>query len=143
MPAARGHTNVVLSKAAQRPCGSRGGAQDITPRYAKSAHQAMLSSVLNSAQAIAVNIEIMRAFVRLREVIVSNKELAQRLDELESKADLMAVQHDTFAHNTRVQLKQVFDAIRELMTPVEPPRKRPIGFVDPQEKPAKPKGMKK
>ena len=103
----------------------------------------MLSSVLNSAQAIAVNIEIMRAFVRLREVIVSNKELAQRLDELESKADLMAVQHDTFAHNTRVQLKQVFDAIRELMTPVEPPRKRPIGFVDPQEKPAKPKGMKK
>ncbi len=104
---------------------------------------AMLSSVLNSAQAIAVNIEIMRAFVRLREVIVSNKELAQRLDELESKADLMSVQHDTFAHNTRVQLKQVFDAIRELMTPVEPPRKRSIGFVTPEEKPTKPKGMKK
>lgn len=104
---------------------------------------AMLSSVLGSAQAIAVNIEIMRAFVRLREVIVSNKELAQRLDELENKADLMSVQHDTFAHNTRVQLKQVFDAIRELMTPIEPPRKRPIGFVAPEEKPAKPKGMKK
>jgi hypothetical protein len=104
---------------------------------------AMLSSVLNSAQAIAVNIEIMRAFVRLREVIVSNKELALRLDELENKAELMSVQHDTFAHNTRVQLKQVFDAIRELMTPVEPPKKRSIGFVTPEEKPAKPKGMKK
>ena len=47
---------------------------------------AMLSSVLGSAQAIAVNIEIMRAFVRLREVIVSNKELAHRLDELEQKS---------------------------------------------------------
>jgi ORF6N domain len=104
---------------------------------------AMLSSVLNSAQAIAVNIEIMRAFVRLREVIVSNKELAQRLDELENKTDLMEVQHDTFAHNTRVQLKQVFDAIGELMTPVEPPTKRPIGFITPEEKPTKPKAAKK
>jgi hypothetical protein len=63
---------------------------------------AMLSSVLNSPQAIAVNIEIMRAFVRLREVIVSNKDLAQRLDELENKADLMELKHDTFEHNTRV-----------------------------------------
>jgi len=102
---------------------------------------AMLSSVLGSAQAIAVNIEIMRAFVRLREVIVSNKELAHRLDELEKKADLMELKHDTFAHNTRVQLKQVFDAIRELMAAPEPeaPKKRAIGFVEHEEKPAKPK----
>jgi hypothetical protein len=106
---------------------------------------AMLSSVLGSAQAIAVNIEIMRAFVRLREMITSNKEFARRLDELESKADLIEVKHDTFAHNTRVQLKQVFDAIRELMGPVEtvePIKKRPIGFVTPEEKPAKPKAIK-
>ena len=103
---------------------------------------AMLSSVLGSAQAIAVNIEIMRAFVRLREVIVSNKELALRLDELESKADLMSLQHDTFARNTRAQLKQVFDAIRELMTPPATPPKRPIGFVTPAEKSAKPKAAK-
>ncbi len=104
---------------------------------------AMLSSVLGSAQAIAVNIEIMRAFVRLREVIVSNKELAQRLDELENKADLMELKHDTFSHNTRVQLKQVFDAIRELMTP--PPdtvKKRPIGFVTPDDAPLKSKAAK-
>lgn len=104
---------------------------------------AMLSSVLGSAQAIAVNIEIMRAFVRLREVIVSNKELALRLDELESKADLMSVQHDTLAHNTRVQLKQVFDAIRELMTPPDTPPKRSIGFVAPEEKPTWPKAVRK
>jgi hypothetical protein len=83
---------------------------------------AMLSSVLGSAQAIAVNIEVMRAFVRLREVIEWNKELALRLDELENKAELASLKHDTFEHNTRVQLKQVFDAIRELMTPPAEPQ---------------------
>jgi len=105
---------------------------------------AMLSSVLNSPQAIAVNIEIMRAFVRLREMIVSNKDLAQRLDELENKADLMELKHDTFEHNTRVQLKQVFEAIRELMTPPEPAsiKKRSIGFIEPEEKPGKPRTIK-
>ena len=105
---------------------------------------AMLSSVLNSPQAIAVNIEIMRAFVRLREVIVSNKELAQRLDELENKANLMELKHDTFEHNTRVQLKQVFEAIRELMTPPasEPVKRRSIGFVEQDEIPGKPKATK-
>jgi hypothetical protein len=73
---------------------------------------AMLSSVLGSLQEIAVNIEIMRAFVRLREIVVTNKEVAQRLDELENKADLIELKHDTFSHNTHVQLQQVFDAIR-------------------------------
>lgn len=104
---------------------------------------AMLSTVLSSAQAIAVNIEVMRAFVRLREVIASKKDLAHRLDELESKADLIAVQHDTFAHNTRVQLKQISEAIRELTAPPTIPPKRPIGFVTPEEKPRKPKAAKK
>ena len=104
---------------------------------------AMLSSVLGSAQAVAVNIEIVRAFVRLREVIVSNKELALRLDELESKADLMTVQHDTFAHTTRGQLRQVFEAIRELMATPEPAKKQAIGFVAPEEKPARPKSIVK
>jgi hypothetical protein len=104
----------------------------------------MLSSVLNSPQAIAVNIEIMRAFVRLREVIVSNKELAQRLDDLENKADLMELKHDNFEHNTLVQLKQVFDAIRELMTPPasEAVKKRSIGFIEQEEKPGTPGAAK-
>jgi len=73
----------------------------------------MLSSVLNSERAVQVNIAIMRAFVRLREMIASNKELARRLDELERKYDK--------------QFKVIFDAIRELMKPAAPPR-RQIGF---------------
>jgi hypothetical protein len=76
----------------------------------------MLSSVLNSEKAIKVNIEIMRAFVRLRQILASNKELAKRLDELEKKYD--------------VQFKIVFDAIRQLMAPPEPePPKKRIGFL--------------
>lgn len=74
---------------------------------------AMLSSVLNSKRAIEVNIAIMRAFVRLREMIASNKELAKRLDDLEKKYD--------------AQFKVVFDAIRQLMAPPET-KKRKIGF---------------
>jgi hypothetical protein len=49
--------------------------------------------------------------------------------------------HDTFSRNTRAQLKQVFDALRELMTPPEPP-KRPIGFITHEDKPAKPSSTK-
>ena len=76
----------------------------------------MLSSVLNSERAIKVNIEIMRAFVRLRQILASNKELAKRLDELEKKYD--------------AQFKLVFDAIRQLMAPPEPePPKKRIGFL--------------
>lgn len=87
---------------------------------------AMLSSVLNSPQAIAVNIEIMRTFVRLREASIANKELLLRLDQLESRAEL-------FEHETRTQIRQIFDAIRHLIaTPAK--TKHPIGFVTPEEK---------
>ncbi|NHZ93357.1 ORF6N domain-containing protein [Massilia sp. CCM 8733] len=100
---------------------------------------AMLSSVLGGMQAIAVNIEIMRAFVRLREVLASNNELALRLNELENKTALLPLQHDTFADDTRVQLKQIFDVIRALVAPAEPVKKRAIGFVTPTEGSATPK----
>ena len=83
---------------------------------------AMLSSVLNSPRAIAVNIEIMRAFVRLRELIASNKELAAKLDQLEKKLST----HDQ-------AITEIMQAIRQLMAPPEP-RKRPIGFVVPEDK---------
>ena len=96
---------------------------------------AMLSSVLGSGRAIAVNIEIMRTFVRVRVLAITHSELAKRLAELEDKTDLLETQHDVFSRNTRIQLRQVFDALRELMTPPEPP-KRPIGFVTPEEKKA-------
>jgi hypothetical protein len=77
---------------------------------------AMLSSVLNSARAVQVNIAIMRAFVQMRELAVSNRELARKLDELEKKH----AEHDK-------QFVVVFDAIRQMMTPAE--RKgRKIGF---------------
>ena len=74
---------------------------------------AMLSSVLNSYRAVQVNIEIMRAFVRLRQMLSSNVELARKLETLEKKYD--------------AQFKVVFDAIRQLMSPPEPKR-REIGF---------------
>ncbi|MFP5237341.1 MAG: ORF6N domain-containing protein [Acidobacteriota bacterium] len=75
---------------------------------------AMLSSVLRSPRAVQVNIAIMRAFVMLREILATNRDLASRLDELESKY------HEQF--------RVVFDAIRELMRPPEKPRRR-IGFA--------------
>ena len=75
----------------------------------------MLSSVLHSKRAVRVNIEIMRAFVRLRQMLASNTGLARKLAVLEKKYD--------------AQFRVVFDAIRELMTPPEPKKKRPIGFA--------------
>lgn len=95
---------------------------------------AMLSSVLNSARAIAVNIEIMRAFVQMRALASTHSELAQRLSELEQKTELLSLQQNTFSANTRAQLKQVFDALRQLMTPPPETPKRPIGFVQDKEK---------
>ena len=75
---------------------------------------AMLSTVLNSERAIQVNIEIMRAFVRLREMIATHKELARKLEALEKRYD--------------AQFRVVFDAIRELTAPPTP-KKRKIGFL--------------
>ena len=94
---------------------------------------AMLSSVLGSPRAIGVNIEIMRTFVRVRELAATHGDLAKRLSDLEESTELLSMQHDTFSRNTRNQLKKVFDALRELMTPPET-SKRPIGFVTPQER---------
>ena len=74
---------------------------------------AMLSGVLRSPRAIEVNIEIMRTFVRLRRLLAGNAELAQKLDELETKTD--------------ERFKAVFDALRQLMTP-PPSSTRKIGI---------------
>jgi phage regulator Rha-like protein len=77
---------------------------------------AMLSSVLNSERAVQVNIAIMRAFVKLREMLSTNKELALKLAQLERKME----KHDE-------EIKLIFDAIRELMKPPETKTKK-IGF---------------
>jgi hypothetical protein len=103
---------------------------------------AMLSSVLGSPRAIAVNIEIMRTFVRVRALAATHGDLAKRLAELEEKTEALAMNHDTFSHNTRAQLKKVFDALRELMTPPDPP-KRPIGFINPEDKGKKMQAQRK
>jgi hypothetical protein len=76
---------------------------------------AMLSSVLNSERAIAVNIAIMRTFVRLRQILATHKELAERLKAMEKKYDK--------------QFKVVFDILRQLMEPPQGPPKSPIGFM--------------
>lgn len=87
------------------------------PPYAFTEHGvAMLSSVLNSERAVQVNIAIMRAFVRLRQVLASNKELANKLAELERKLE-----------SQDGHIRSLFDAIRQLMTPPEPKPCR-IGF---------------
>jgi len=76
----------------------------------------MLYSVLRSPRAIKVNIEIMRVFVRIRQMIATHKELAQKLEKHEKKI----AQHD-------YEIDNIFEAIRQLMTPSANPRKK-IGF---------------
>jgi hypothetical protein len=88
-------------------------------KYSKQVHAfteqgvAMLSSVLNSERAIQVNVEIMRAFVRLRQLLSAHRDLERKLAALEKKYDQ--------------QFRVVFDAIRALMAPSEPKKKK-IGF---------------
>ena len=77
----------------------------------------MLSSVLNSKRAIQINIQIMRAFVKLREILSTHKELAQKLKKLELKID----SHDQ-------QIQAIFEVINQLLTTPEKP-KRKIGFT--------------
>lgn len=81
---------------------------------------AMLSSVLRSPRAVEVNITIMRAFVSMREAMLSHKDLAERLTAMEQKYD--------------AKFKIVFDALRELMSPPPISAKLPIGFIPPSEK---------
>ena len=82
---------------------------------------AMLSSVLNSERSIQVNIMIMRAFVKLKELLLTHKDLADKIAELEKKYD---------THDDQIQL--IFEAIKKLLEPVQPqqpaPKKPPIGF---------------
>ena len=78
---------------------------------------AMLSSVLNSERAIQVNIQIMRAFVKLREVLATHKELAERLAELERRMD-----------KKDQEVLSLFEMIRELMAPPPAPPKHRLGF---------------
>ena len=93
---------------------SRWGGRRFRPHAFTEQGVAMLSSVLHSERAVRVNIEIMRAFVQLRQLLSSHADLARKLEALEAKYD--------------AQFKVVFDAIRELMAPSPLPARRRIGF---------------
>jgi hypothetical protein len=82
---------------------------------------AMLSGVLRSKRAVAVNIEIMRAFVELRRAASSYAAIEKRLEELERETSAKLGQHDK-------QLRQIFDALRQLISPPPPPKRR-VGFA--------------
>ncbi len=94
--------------------GGRGQHRKYLPYAFTEQGVAMLSSVLRSPRAVAVNVEIMRAFVRLRRMLASHADLARKLDALEKKYDS--------------QFRIVFDAIRQLMAPPEAKPRRKIGF---------------
>jgi hypothetical protein len=98
------------------------GGRRTTPRVFTEQGVAMLSSVLRTPRAIAVNIEIMRAFVRLREMFAANVELAKRLDELEARIDKRLANQDE-------TIVEILNAIRRLMSPPASGPKRKIGFV--------------
>lgn len=108
--------------------------------YAFTEHGAIqAANVLASAQAVEMGIYVVRAFVRLREALSTNADVAKRLAELEMKTESLELSHDTFSRNTRLQLRQLLDAVRELTTPPQPP-KRPIGFLPLEDEKGKPRG---
>jgi ORF6N domain len=105
------------------------------PPFAFTEHGALMAAnVLNSLNAVEVSVYVVRAFMRLRETLSQHKDLVAKLDELERKTEALSFKHDALAASTRLHLRQVFDAIRELMSPPVRSRSRPIGFVVDDEK---------
>ncbi|HNT87386.1 MAG TPA: ORF6N domain-containing protein [Candidatus Hydrogenedentes bacterium] len=107
-------SQIVTSNAARR------GGRRYLPYAFTEQGVAMLSSVLRSKRAVLVNVEIMRAFVRLRQLLTSHADLAEKLANLEKKYD--------------AQFKAVFDAIRQLMSPPAPKSRSAIGFAASKER---------
>lgn len=119
---------VTLNGESPRPSRSRivtsrrGAHQKYLPLAFAEQGVAMLSSVLRSTRAVAVNIEIMRAFVRLREALATDSELARRIDQLEARIEKRLADQDH-------AIVEILRAIRQLMSPPAPGPKRRIGFV--------------
>lgn len=111
-----GEADSLRSQVATLKTGARGQHRKYRPYAFTEQGVAMLSSVLQSPRAVQVNIGIMRAFVQLRQMLQTNAELARKLDALEARYD--------------AQFKVVFQAIRELMSPPERPRRK-IGYTGP------------
>ena len=97
-------------------------------------HGAMqAANVLASTQAVEMGVYIVRAFIQLRQAASQHIDLAKRLAELEEKTEALDAQQHNFSQTTRVQLRQVFEALKELTSPPAP-SKRPIGFVPLEDK---------
>ena len=107
----------VVNLKSQIVTSSWGGVRRANPYAFTEQGVAMLSSVLRSKRAIQVNITIMRAFVKLKQILSMNKELAHKLAELERKIE----KHD-------VDIQAIFEAIRQLMAPAPAKPKPQIGF---------------
>lgn len=99
------------------------------------------ANVLASVQAVEMGIYVVRAFVQMRQASALHADLARRLMELEERTGRLETEHGMFSAHTRGELRQLLDAVRELMSPPAAP-KRPIGFVAPQEKQGKPGSRK-
>jgi tellurite resistance protein len=91
------------------------------------------ANVLASTQAVEMGIYIVRAFIHLRQAASLHVDLAKRLSELEEKTEAIDARHDNFSQTTRAKLRQVLEALKELRSPPELP-KRPIGFVPLEDK---------
>jgi hypothetical protein len=98
------------------------GGRRYTPRAFTEHGAIMAAMVLDSPRATEVSVYVVRAFVELRDTLVAHKELAKRLGELESRLERKLATHDQ-------AIAGILDAIRQLMTPPEPTKKRRIGFV--------------
>jgi phage regulator Rha-like protein len=128
---------------------SRGQHRKYAP-YAFTEHGAiMAATILSSPRAVQVSVYVVRAFVQLRELSLTQQDIATQLAELDDKIIGINVAHNSFSRNTRIQIKKLFDALSELTNkpdaktePAEPPLpatpKRPIGFIIPEE-PSEPK----
>jgi len=94
-----------------------------TMPFAFTEHGALMAaSVLNTPRAVEVSLYVVRAFVELRETLATNKQLALRLDELESRLERKLTSHDQ-------AITGILEAIRQLMAPPDRPKRRRIGFV--------------
>jgi hypothetical protein len=108
---------------------ARGAHRKYLP-YVFSEHGAVMATmVLNSPRAIEVSVYVVRAFVQIRQAAALHADVDKRLRELELKHESLSNQTQVELRQTRRDLKDVFDTLRELMTPPSAPTKRPIGFI--------------
>lgn len=100
--------------------------------YAFSEHGALMAAtVLNSRRAVEMSLYVVRAFVRMREVLATHRDLVKKLEALEKSTEALAVKHDALAAKTRDQFREVLEALRALMA-APPTKRRPIGFISPE-----------